>query len=156
MLILRCVHLGELPSPLPGAWLSGSCLSCEAPAQSQVQGDTRRNNHSGGSQVSSSRVSSCSNYHSSQSAGAWMLGGQGRWPAQLGPPSCSSVPTVLGPPLLHLSCGEHRILLCVPHALGSGACAAGIALQAPQPPPRSHCLSPSELLPGPALLAAAL
>ena len=30
MLILRCEHLGELLSPLPGAWLSGICLSCEA------------------------------------------------------------------------------------------------------------------------------
>ena len=27
MLILRCMHLGELLCPLPGEWLSGSCLS---------------------------------------------------------------------------------------------------------------------------------
>ena len=27
----RCVHLGELLSPLPGARLSGSCLSCQDP-----------------------------------------------------------------------------------------------------------------------------
>ena len=72
----RCVHLGELPSPLSGAWLSGSCLSCEAPAQSQVQGNTRRNN-SGSGQLSSPGVSSHSNYHSSLSAGAWMLQGRG-------------------------------------------------------------------------------
>ena len=52
VVILRCVHLGELPSPLPGAGLSASCLSCEAPVQSQVQGDSRRNNKSGGSQLS--------------------------------------------------------------------------------------------------------
>ena len=38
MLILRCVLLGELPRPLPGARLSGCCLSSEAPAQSQAQG----------------------------------------------------------------------------------------------------------------------
>ena len=30
VLILRYVHLGELPRPLPGAQLSGSCLSCQA------------------------------------------------------------------------------------------------------------------------------
>ena len=54
---------------LPGAGLSGSCLSCEAPVPwwscpSQAQGDTRRNNNTGGGQVSSPRVSSPSNYHS--------------------------------------------------------------------------------------------
>ena len=64
MLILRCVHLGKLLSPLPGTGLSGSCLSCEAPAQSQAHGDTRRNNHSGGGQLSSPGVSSSSNHHS--------------------------------------------------------------------------------------------
>ena len=31
MRTIRCVHLGDLPRPLPGAQLSGSCLSCEAP-----------------------------------------------------------------------------------------------------------------------------
>ena len=31
VLILRCVHLGELPRPPPGARLSGSCLPGEAP-----------------------------------------------------------------------------------------------------------------------------
>ena len=31
VLFLRCVDLGELPCALPGAWLSGSCLSCETP-----------------------------------------------------------------------------------------------------------------------------
>ena len=77
MLILRCVHLGELPSPLPVVQLSGSCLSSEVPAQSQVQGDTRRDNNSGGSQLSSPGVSSHSNYHSSQSTGTWMLWGPG-------------------------------------------------------------------------------
>ena len=76
MLILMCVHLGELRSPMPGAKVNGSCLCCEATAQSQVQDDTRRNNHSGGVQVSSSGVSSYSIYHSSQSTGAWMLWGQ--------------------------------------------------------------------------------
>ena len=30
VLILRCVYLGELPHPLLGAGLTGSCLSCEA------------------------------------------------------------------------------------------------------------------------------
>ena len=78
MLILRCVHLGELASSLPGAWLSVICLSCEAPAKSQVQGGTKRNNNSGGGQLSSSGVSSRGNCHSSQSAGTWMLWGRAK------------------------------------------------------------------------------
>ena len=75
MLIVRCVPLGELLFSLPGALLSGSCLSCEAPvpwgpAPSQAQGDTGRNK-TGGCQLSSPGVCSSSNYHSCQSA--WML-----------------------------------------------------------------------------------
>ena len=67
MLILKCVHLGELPCPLLGAGLSGSCLSCEAfvpwqPRLSQAQGETRRKNNTGSGQVSSPGVRSCSNY----------------------------------------------------------------------------------------------
>ena len=51
VLILKCVHLRELPTPTPpGAQLSESCLICEAPVPwrpcpSQAQGNTRRNNH---------------------------------------------------------------------------------------------------------------
>ena len=59
---------GELPRLLPGVRLSGS-LSCEPPAQSQVQGDTRRDNNSAGSQLCSPGVSSRSNYNSPQCAG---------------------------------------------------------------------------------------
>ena len=88
MLILRCVLLGELPRPLPGARLSGSSLSCEAPgpwqplvpggpAPSRAQGDTGRNNKTGSGQFCSPGVSSRSNYRSSQSTGAWMLRGLG-------------------------------------------------------------------------------
>ena len=77
-----CAHCqvcapGGASLPQPGAVLTRSCLPCEAlfpggPTPSQAQGDTRRNN-SGGSQISSSGVSSGSNYHSSHSALAWML-----------------------------------------------------------------------------------
>ena len=56
-----------------------------SPAPSQAQGDTRRNNNTGGGQVCSPRVSSRSNYRSSQSAGTWnLLGWQVHQSAQLG------------------------------------------------------------------------
>ena len=58
MPILRCVHLGELSRPLLGAGSRGADLtSREArvpwrPRLSQAPGDTRRDNHTGGGQVS--------------------------------------------------------------------------------------------------------
>ena len=69
MLILRFVHLGELPCPLLGARLSRSCLPLEAsvpwwPRLSQAQRDTRRNNNTDGGQVSSPGVRPCINYSS--------------------------------------------------------------------------------------------
>ena len=62
-----CAPGGAALPPL-GAGLNGSCLSREAPVPwwhpvSQAQGDTRRDNHTGGGQVPSPEVSSCSNYH---------------------------------------------------------------------------------------------
>ena len=115
MLILRCVHLAELPSPLPGARLVGNCVSCEAPAQSQVQGDTRRNNHSGGGQLSNSGISFCFNYCISQLAGNLdALGMGGADLHSSGPPGGWSVLTILGPLGLRLSQGKCRILDCVP------------------------------------------
>ena len=82
VLILRCVHLGALPRPLPGARLVGAVYHLRSlfpggPALFQAQGDTRRSNHTGGGQLSSPGVSSRSNYRSSQSALAWMLPGLG-------------------------------------------------------------------------------
>ena len=151
MLILMCMHLGELPNPLVGVRLSGSCLSCEAPGQSQVQGDSRSNN-SGGGQLSNSGVSSRSNYLSSQSAGAWMLWRPAAW-----------ICTARG----HLAAGV-PLLSCVlsasacptrsdgfwpvsPRALVSGFCTTGIVLPKlcspfhPKPPPEPL----PKLLPGP-------
>ena len=111
MLIVMCVYLGELPRPLPGAWLSGICLSCESPVPwqptpSQTLGDTGRNNHTGGHQLSSSGVSSCSNYHSLPvHTGLDAPGDRGQLSAQLAgawrqdhpcSPVPSSPPPVLG------------------------------------------------------------
>ena len=118
MLILRCVHPRELPCPLPGARLNRSCLSCEAsvpwwPRPSQAQGDTRRNN-SGISQVSSSGVSSHSNYRSlpvHTFLDAPGVGGTDLY--NLGAPSGRRVLAVLCPPYLCLSREECRILSCV-------------------------------------------
>ena len=135
MLILRCVHLGELARSLPGAGLCGSCLSFEAPvpwgppALSQAQGDTRRNNNTDGGQLSSPGINFRSNYHSSQSAQAWMLWGSGvlictAWRCPEAGESLLScalpTSTVLG--------GAQYPGLHLPGALGSGACNAGIAL----------------------------
>ena len=136
MLILRCVHLGELLRTLPGAQLSGSCLSCEAPAQSQVQGDTRRNNKSGGGQLSSPRVSFRSNYRSSPSALAWMLRGQGSLICTARVTRWQECPAVLGPPGLYLSQGSAGSWAVSPSALGSRACAAPIAPGRCSPPLR--------------------
>ena len=57
-------------------------------------------------------------------------GSGGRHSAQLGSPGGRSILTILCPHGLHLSRREHRILGCVPGALGSRACAAGIMLWA--------------------------
>ena len=132
VLILRCVHLVEMPSPLPGALLHGSCLSCEAPAQSGVKGDTSRNN-SGSGQLSSPRVKSRSNTGSSQSTGTWMLPGQGHQSVQLGAAAGASLLSCVLPAS---ACpGGCRILGCVPRALGSGVLTVGIQLLGSQPPP---------------------
>lgn len=128
VLILRCVYLGEMPHPLPGARLSGSCLSCEAPAQSQVQGDTRRRNSSGGGQLPSSGLSSCSNSRRSQSAEARMLWARGALTCTAWGPRRRSVLAVLGPPGLSLSRRELRILGCVPRCL---SCSRGPEGHAP-------------------------
>ena len=126
MLTVKCVHLGELPHPLPGVGLSGSCLSCKAPVTwwpcpSKAHGDTRRNNPTGRGQLSSPGMSSCNNYHSSQSAGAWIPQGQGASGGR-------GVLAVLCPPGFHLSQAECRILGCFASALESGASVSGIML----------------------------
>ena len=131
VLILLCVPLGEMPRPPTGARLSGSCLSCEAfvpwgAALSQALGDTRRNN-TGSGQLSSPRVSSRSNYRSSQSTLAWMLlgvvlvcTGWGR-PALAGESSLScALPTSANP---GVSAGSWAVSARRPGI----PCAAGIA-----------------------------
>ena len=79
MLMLRCVHLGELPCPLlvPGSVGAVDPLRPLSPGgpPSQADGDTRRN--TGCSQLSSPGVSSPSNHRSSQSTLAWVLPGCG-------------------------------------------------------------------------------
>lgn len=104
MLMLRCVHLGELPCPLPMPGSVGAVdplrpLSPGGPP-SQADGDTRRN--TGCSQLSSPGVSSPSNHRSSQSTLAWVLPGCGG--ADL-PGGIRRVLTVLCPPPSPLSRG---------------------------------------------------
>ena len=134
MLILRCVHLGELPSP---QWVPGSVgavypvmpLFPGSPTLYQAQSNTRKNNHTDGGQLSSPEVSSRSNHHSSQSARAWML--QGLQVADLhssGSNRGMNVLTVLDLPGLGLSRGSAGSWAVPPGALGSRAWAAGIVL----------------------------
>ena len=108
---------GELPRLLPGVRLSGS-LSCEPPAQSQVQGDTRRDNNSAGSQLCSPGVSSRSNYNSPQCAGPGC--------SRAGLLTCTALGLAAGVTWLSRvlpasACsGEQRILGCVPRRPGPG------------------------------------
>ena len=69
MLILRCVHLEELPHPLPGAGLSGSCLPCETSVTwqccpSQAQGKTRRKTPMEVARIPALESAPCTNCHS--------------------------------------------------------------------------------------------
>ena len=124
MLILRCVHLRELPRPCQvhgsvGAIYPVRPLLPGGPAQSQAQGDTRRSNKSGGGRLPSSSVSSRSNYRSLPVRRD--LDAPGAGGADLhssGSPGGRSILAVLGPPDLPLSRGEHRILGCVPQRPG--------------------------------------
>ena len=119
MLILRCVHLGELAHPCQlhssvGAVSPVRPLLAGSPAQSQAQGDIRRKNNSGGGQLSSPGVSSSSKYHclpvrrSLDTPGLRGADLRSSWP-----PSGSRVLAVLCPPGLRLSRGECRIMDCV-------------------------------------------
>ena len=83
MLNLRCVHLGELPRPLPGAWLNGAVYPVKplfpgSPTLSQTQGDTSRNNNSGGARSPALESAPAVTTAVSQSALAWVLRGRGR------------------------------------------------------------------------------
>ena len=122
MLILRYVWQVEMLCPLPGARLSVSCLSGEAffpwrPHVSQAQGETRRKNNTGGSQVSSPGVSSLQSLPQSPSLS---------WPrCSHGQCGCTDLHSLQGaewqesphcpcPPLLCLSQGECRIVGFIP------------------------------------------
>ena len=111
VLILRCVHLGELPCPVPGPRLSGSCLPREAPvpwrpALSQEERQHRRQP----AVLSSSGVSSRSNYRGLTVCTGLDAPG-------LGVPGGWRVLAVRCPTRLRLSRGEYRIVGCVspPH-----------------------------------------
>ena len=122
MLTLRCVYLEELPHPLQGAWLSGSCLSCGPlfhgiRTLSQAQGDTRTTTLAGASSPALESAPTVTTVVS-QSTLSWMLLGQG-----------ALICTAWGCPVAGeslLSCAlpastcpkEHRILGCVPQRPG--------------------------------------
>ena len=83
----------------------------------------------------------------SQSAGAWMLQGQGLLSCTAqGRPSGRNILAVLCPPSLCLSQGECWILGCVPLHSGLQGLRAGIVLWGPRSPLRVEL--PPDLLPG--------
>ena len=145
---------GSCPTPCQvygsvGAVYPVRLLLPGGPAQSQAQGDTRRNN-TGGGQLSSPGVSSCSSYRSSQSAGAWMLWGvgaliciaQGRPVAGASLLSCVLLASGVVPDLG----------LCPPAPWALGPALLELPLPGPRIPLRAVLLpeQPPELLPGPA------
>ena len=135
------MYLGEVPRPLQvhgsvGAVYPVRPLLPGSPAPSQAQGDTRRNNNSGGGQLSSPRVSSRSNYRSlpvRRDLDALGEGGadlHSSWPQAA---EASSVSCVL--PASACSKGSAGSWSVSPGALGSRArAAAPAALGAAQPP----------------------
>ena len=130
MLILRCVHLGALPHPLPGARLSGSCLSCEVPVPwrplpSQAQGDASRNNHIGAGQLSSPGVSSRSNYRSLPVRTGLGAPGQGALTFTVrGHPEAAASSLCCALPASACLEGSEGSWSMSPGASGSGACPA--------------------------------
>ena len=141
MVILRCEHLGELLSPLPGARLSGSCLSClscEATVRlswgclscEALGGTTTVAADSSPALESAPAVTTAA--PSPQVPGCTRGGGLictawGRWAAGASLLSCV---------FLASACpgGSAGFWAVSPSALCSRACAAGIALPAAQPP----------------------
>ena len=140
VLILRCMHLRELPRPCQvygsvGAVCPVRPLLPGGPAQSQVQGDTRRNNNSVGGQFSSSGVSCRSNYCRSQSAVAWVL--RGRVVLNCTAQDClESGASLLSCVLPTSACpkGSPGSWAVSPSALGYVACAARILVPGPGSP----------------------
>ena len=109
---------GRCPTPFSsvGAVDPVRALFPGGPAPSQAQSDTRRNNNTGGSQLSSSGVSSPSNYpqlpvHTGLGAPGAVEGADLH---SLGVLSSRRVLAVLCPPCLPLSHGDHRIMGYVP------------------------------------------
>ena len=129
--------MGELLSPLPGVWLSGSCLSClSCETTLRLSGGCLSCEVPGGtttvvlarSLALESAPTVTTTAPSPQRPGSRCSSGRGTDVLSLGLPSGMSIPAVLCPPGLHLSMGESQILGCVPSALGSWACTAGIPL----------------------------
>ena len=141
MLILRCVHLGELPCSPTGAGSVGAgypmrALSPGGPTPSQAHGDTRRNNSTGGSQLPSLGVSSHSNYHSLPVHTGLDALGVGALTTAWGPQQ-QERPHCPGPSRLHLSWGKCRIPAVSPGILDPGpapleSCSRGCGSQRQQ------------------------
>ena len=139
MLILRCVYLGEPPSLLPDAWLSGSCLSCEAPAPCGPAQSLDKVTPGGTTTVVAASPPALESAPAvtttvSQCAGAWMLQGLGAlictaWGCPV------AVVSLLCPPGLSLSRGKFQILGCVPQHTGLQVRTTGIYSRAVQPAP---------------------
>ena len=118
VLILRCVHLGEMLCPLPGAGLSGSCLSCEAPCSlAALLCPKHRVTPGGTTTLVAARSPALESAHPVTTAAPsphWPRcseGGGGRVADlhSLGAPGSRRVLAVLCPPCLHLSRGDRFV-----------------------------------------------
>ena len=160
VLTLRPVHLGKLPCPCHvhgsvGAVYLVRPLFPGSASQSQAQGATKRNNTTGSGQDSRAGVSSCSNYrsnyHTSQSALAWMLPSLGAaYLHSWGHPAAGASSLSCALPASACPGGSTGSWAVSPGALGSRACVAeivlpGCAALSVEPPPGP----PPELLLGP-------
>ena len=128
MLILRCVH-GSVGTVYPVRPLFHG-----SPTPSQAQGDTRKNNNTGRGQLSSSGVSSRSNHWNLPvHTGLDAPSRRRHCSAQLGGAQSQESPPCPVPSMPPTCPGGSAVSPAVsPGVLGSGSCAAGIALQGPR------------------------
>ena len=134
LLTLRCMYLGEMPRPLPGARLSGSCLPREASVLGGPVCPRHKVTHGGTTTVavaSSPALESAPAVSTavSQSTVAWMVRGWGVLICTV--QGCPAAGASLLPCIFPASAfpgGTARSWAVSPVALGSRACAARIAL----------------------------
>ena len=155
VLILRCEHFGELLSPLLGAGLRGSCLSClSCEATVKPSGCCLSFEAPGGTTIVAAASSGALDSApaltmESQSARAWMLQG-GADLQSSGPPGGRSILAVLGPPASACPVGSTDPGLCPPVPWAPGPALLQSLPGRASPPAAPSSLSCLWAAPGPA------